>query len=169
MSQKPIQTLCQLLVLAIVVAVSMARPSEILESQVCIFFFFSLSLSLFTPSLSFSFSFFQKIFSYANSYENQIFHYSIQAVAENEAASIADLEKIYNSFYRPLQYTAYDEPNSLERSNFQYRPVYQNSIFKSSAANRGSLPLWEPYQQLVTKRQARYRQCYFNPISCFRK
>lgn len=88
-----------------------------------------------------------------------------QVLAENEANAM-ELEKIYNAIYRPLQYTVYDEPNALERLSFKSAPVFRRSAYDNGggAASSGNYP--GPYR----KRQAqRYRQCYFNPISCFRK
>lgn len=86
------------------------------------------------------------------------------------------MEKSY-PFYRPmqtLQYYNYDEPNSLDRYQVQYRSLYGGNPFGSIRGGGGSggsasFPVWDPYRQLVSKRQTRYRQCYFNPISCFRK
>lgn len=85
------------------------------------------------------------------------------------------MEKSY-PYYRPmqtLQYANYDEPNSLDRyQQYQLRSFYPSGAFGSRGGGGGgssNLPVWDPYRQLVSKRQTRYRQCYFNPISCFRK
>lgn len=74
------------------------------------------------------------------------------------------MEKFYSS-YRFPQYFGIEEQAPVDRLPYQYRPAYQNSGYSGNSG----LPYWEQYRQLVTKRQSRYRQCYFNPISCFRK
>lgn len=81
--------------------------------------------------------------------------------------SVADLEKFYSSYRMPA-YIGVEEPNSLERLQLQYRanPFNPNNLFSGAAAPGA---LWDPLRQLVNKRQTRYRQCYFNPISCFKK
>lgn len=81
--------------------------------------------------------------------------------------SIADLEKFYSSYRLPA-YIGVEEPNSLERLQLQYRanPLYANNMLGGIGGAGG---YWDPLRQLVNKRQTRYRQCYFNPISCFRK
>lgn len=84
------------------------------------------------------------------------------------------MEKSY-PYYRPmqaLQYYNYDEPNALDRYHLQFRSFYPTSPFRGDSigsSGSGNFPVWDPYRQLVSKRQTRYRQCYFNPISCFRK
>lgn len=39
-----------------------------------------------------------------------------------------------------------------------WNPFYLDDIGGDDASN-----------QMIIKRQAKYRQCYFNPVSCFRK
>lgn len=78
--------------------------------------------------------------------------------------SIADLEKFYSSYRFPA-YIGVEEPNPLERLQLQYR-ANPNNIFNGAG---GAANYWDPLRQLVNKRQTRYRQCYFNPISCFKK
>lgn len=80
------------------------------------------------------------------------------------------MDKVY-AFYKPLQYyTYYDEPNMVDRTQLQSRSNYPSSPYKGSGGgNLGSLSMWDANRLLMSKRQARYRQCYFNPISCFRK
>ncbi|XP_030384485.1 uncharacterized protein LOC115631790 [Scaptodrosophila lebanonensis] len=46
----------------------------------------------------------------------------------------------------------------------QYRPSYNGYLRSPSYGNMNEL-----YRLPESKRQVRYRQCYFNPISCFRK
>ncbi|XP_017032719.1 uncharacterized protein AstC isoform X2 [Drosophila kikkawai] len=46
----------------------------------------------------------------------------------------------------------------------QYRPSYSAYLRSPTYGNMNQL-----YRLPETKRQVRYRQCYFNPISCFRK
>ncbi|EDW29109.1 GL18596 [Drosophila persimilis] len=46
----------------------------------------------------------------------------------------------------------------------QYRPTYSAYLRTPSYGNMNEL-----YRLPESKRQVRYRQCYFNPISCFRK
>ncbi|KAH8276392.1 hypothetical protein KR018_000279 [Drosophila ironensis] len=46
----------------------------------------------------------------------------------------------------------------------QYRPTYSAYLRTPTYGNMNEL-----YRLPETKRQVRYRQCYFNPISCFRK
>lgn len=84
--------------------------------------------------------------------------------------SIGDLERSIPLF-RPLQnmqYYNYDEPRQLDRFQLQFRPYYPSTTYRGSS-NMGVGGGWDPYQTPVNKRQSRYRQCYFNPISCFRK
>lgn len=84
---------------------------------------------------------------------------------------LTDFEKSFP--YRPIpssQYFNYDEPSPLDKYQMQYRSFVPNGpIFRGGGGGSASLPLWDTYRQLVSKRQTRYRQCYFNPISCFRK
>ncbi|XP_016990420.1 uncharacterized protein LOC108052518 isoform X2 [Drosophila rhopaloa] len=46
----------------------------------------------------------------------------------------------------------------------QYRPTYSAYLRSPTYGNVNEL-----YRLPESKRQVRYRQCYFNPISCFRK
>ncbi|XP_055295589.1 uncharacterized protein LOC129565119 [Sitodiplosis mosellana] len=86
---------------------------------------------------------------------------------------VSDVDRSY-PYYRPmqaLQYFNYDEPNSVDRYQLQYRSFVPNNPGFGARGGGGSsnFPVWDSYRQLVNKRQTRYRQCYFNPISCFRK
>ncbi|XP_031623836.1 uncharacterized protein LOC116341107 [Contarinia nasturtii] len=87
---------------------------------------------------------------------------------------MSDLEKNSYPFYRPMQSFQYfnmDEPT--DRYQMQFRSFYPTNTLGMRGGSGGNLnfPLWQldPYRQLVSKRQTRYRQCYFNPISCFKK
>lgn len=95
----------------------------------------------------------------------------MQEVQETQP-SVSDIEKFY-SIYRSPQYFNMDDENSMDRlqqyQNRLYSGIPFSAIGRNNAPNALPLPLWNPYRQLVTKRQSRYRQCYFNPISCFRK
>ncbi|XP_075151916.1 allatostatin C [Haematobia irritans] len=73
-----------------------------------------------------------------------------------------DLDDLRSLYYDvPMQPNVY--PNlpmdRLQMMIAQYRPT---SYLRSPSAN-------ELYRLPEAKRQVRYRQCYFNPISCFRK
>lgn len=100
-----------------------------------------------------------------------VFRFLVQEVQEAQP-SISDIEKFY-SIYRSPQYFNMDDENSMDRlqqyQNRLYPGIPLSAIGRNTAPNALPLPLWNPYRQLVTKRQSRYRQCYFNPISCFRK
>ncbi|XP_059221020.1 allatostatin [Stomoxys calcitrans] len=73
-----------------------------------------------------------------------------------------DIEDLRSLYYDvPVQQNLY--PNlpidRLQMMIAQYRPT---AYLRSPSSN-------ELYRLPETKRQVRYRQCYFNPISCFRK
>ncbi|XP_076360971.1 uncharacterized protein LOC143252545 isoform X1 [Tachypleus tridentatus] len=62
---------------------------------------------------------------------------------------------------------------SNEYKNAQYNARLQRELANNLAlllAGEEDLP-WPPYGDrfVQSKRQIRYNQCYFNPISCFRK
>lgn len=60
-----------------------------------------------------------------------------------------------------------EDNNPLERLQMQ---MAKNPLYSSSINGGGSLPYWDPMFRIPEmKRQVRYRQCYFNPISCFKK
>ncbi|XP_073824871.1 allatostatin C [Musca autumnalis] len=72
---------------------------------------------------------------------------------------IDDLRSLYYDL--PVQQNVY--PNlpldRLQMMIAQYRPT---SYLRSPISN-------DVYRLPETKRQVKYRQCYFNPISCFKK
>lgn len=93
------------------------------------------------------------------------------STALDNQLGLTEFEK--NFPYRPVpsaQYFNFDEPSPIEKYQMQYRSFYPSApIFRGGGGGSASLPIWDTYRQLVSKRQTRYRQCYFNPISCFRK
>lgn len=154
MSQTSMQKVYQLLIFGILIGLSVSRPNGNVESQVIS----SIIILLFGIALSFSLFFLD----------------FVQESSDNQLTS-SDVEKTI-PYYRPLpsmQYYTFDEPGALDRYRMQpSRSFYQTSPFRSGGSIGGgaaNFPVWDPLQQLVSKRQTRYRQCYFNPISCFRK
>lgn len=76
-----------------------------------------------------------------------------------------DVDEVRNSYYElpvPAAYSAVPF-DRLQMLIAQYRPTsYIRTPGWSSGMN-------ELFRMPETKRQVRYRQCYFNPISCFKK
>ncbi|XP_014086385.1 uncharacterized protein AstC isoform X3 [Bactrocera oleae] len=76
-----------------------------------------------------------------------------------------DVDEVRNTYYElpvPSTYSAVPF-DRLQMLIAQYRPTsYIRTPGWSSGMN-------ELFRMPETKRQVRYRQCYFNPISCFKK
>ena len=80
---------------------------------------------------------------------------------------MAELPKYYSSYRFPGAggYIGVEESMPLERMQLQ---ALRNSLYPGNGLSGGSA--WEPMFRIPEmKRQVRYRQCYFNPISCFKK
>ncbi|XP_017473348.1 PREDICTED: uncharacterized protein LOC108364261 [Rhagoletis zephyria] len=76
-----------------------------------------------------------------------------------------DLDEMRNSYYEmPASATYSGVPlDRLQMLIAQYRPT---SYMRTPGWNSG---MNELFRTPESKRQVRYRQCYFNPISCFKK
>jgi hypothetical protein len=75
------------------------------------------------------------------------------------------------STYNSLQNYPLTDDVPLDRLQMQLLAQYaqnSNSIIGSNAGGGGG-NYYDLYRTPEIKRQIRYRQCYFNPISCFRK
>lgn len=95
-----------------------------------------------------------------------------QEALENQP-SISDLEKLYSS-YRVPAYFNIDDENPLQRLQYQYRFARRGPPLVGRGAEYNLLPNYRQYRtmlSMMTKRvpSPRYRQCYFNPVACFRK
>uniref|UniRef100_A0A6J0RL48 uncharacterized protein LOC105229362 n=1 Tax=Bactrocera dorsalis TaxID=27457 RepID=A0A6J0RL48_BACDO len=98
--------------------------------------------------------------------------HSIESRPQNALGNVQDLDnfgqdvdEVRNSYYElpvPSTYSAVPF-DRLQMLIAQYRPTsYIRTPGWSSGMN-------ELFRMPETKRQVRYRQCYFNPISCFKK
>lgn len=100
-----------------------------------------------------------------------------QSAIENQDSSaetqpaMSDFQKYYSSYRFPGAggYMGVEETNPLDRMQMQ---VMRNSLYSGNSGNGlntpGSAAYWDPIFRIPEmKRQVRYRQCYFNPISCF--
>jgi len=90
-----------------------------------------------------------------------------QESAENQpsVSDLQNLQKFYTSYRLagPGGYMGVEESSPIDRLPLQ---------FVRSPSNGGGniASYWDPMFRLPEmKRQVRYRQCYFNPISCFKK
>lgn len=96
-----------------------------------------------------------------------------QEELENQPG-ISDLEKFYSS-YRVPQYFNLDDENPMQRLQYQYRFGRRAPpALGTRAEDFNLLPAMRQYRtmmSMMTKRvpSPRYRQCYFNPVACFRK
>lgn len=165
MSQINMQKTYQLLIVVMLIGLSMARPNGNIESQVknrLIAFHFTLISNMVIKWIKTIFSAF-----------SLLLNFTLKTETSDSQLGLSDMEKSF-PYYRPmqnLQYYTYDEPNTLDRYQLQYRSFYPSApVFRGGGGGgSSSFPVWDPYRQMVSKRQTRYRQCYFNPISCFRK
>ncbi|KAJ6646952.1 Allatostatin [Pseudolycoriella hygida] len=90
-----------------------------------------------------------------------------QESAENQpsVSDLQNLQKFYTSYRLagPGGYMGVEESSPIDRVPLQY--FRSPSVGGNNMAN-----YWDPMFRLPEmKRQVRYRQCYFNPISCFKK
>lgn len=81
-------------------------------------------------------------------------------------SDLQNLQKFYTSYRLagPGGYMGVEESSPVDRLPLQF--------MRSPSGNGGGnvAPYWDPMFRLPEmKRQVRYRQCYFNPISCFKK
>jgi hypothetical protein len=79
--------------------------------------------------------------------------------------NVSDLRRFYNglNYQGTSSQISPEEQLALDRLNLQ---LLANYMQNSAPVGGWSDPL---YRSPEMKRQVRYRQCYFNPISCFRK
>jgi len=91
-----------------------------------------------------------------------------QESAENQpsVSDLQNLQKFYASYRLaggPGGYLGVEESSPIDRLPMQY-------LRSSSTGANNIASYWDPMFRLPEmKRQVRYRQCYFNPISCFKK
>ncbi|XP_037042233.1 uncharacterized protein LOC119078680 [Bradysia coprophila] len=79
--------------------------------------------------------------------------------------SVADLQN-FQKFYTSYRLAGPDGYMGVEESS----PVDRLALQYLRKPSNGGGPYWDPMYRLPEmKRQVRYRQCYFNPISCFKK
>lgn len=86
------------------------------------------------------------------------------------------MQKFYSSYRYPGagSYMGVEETAPIDRLQMQVmrNPYYSggaNSVNALSSPGSAAA-YWDPmYRIPEMKRQVRYRQCYFNPISCFKK
>ncbi|XP_034098787.1 uncharacterized protein LOC117564212 isoform X1 [Drosophila albomicans] len=82
-----------------------------------------------------------------------------------EQQDVEDVRNAYAGYEMPAQAIYPNIPmDRLQMLFAQYRPTYSAYLRSPSYGNMNEL-----YRLPESKRQVRYRQCYFNPISCFRK
>ncbi|XP_017076369.2 uncharacterized protein LOC108111413 isoform X2 [Drosophila eugracilis] len=83
-----------------------------------------------------------------------------------DGQEIEDVRGAYGGAYdMPAQAIYPNIPmDRLQMLFAQYRPNYSAYLRSPTYGNVNEL-----YRLPESKRQVRYRQCYFNPISCFRK
>ncbi|XP_014086384.1 uncharacterized protein AstC isoform X2 [Bactrocera oleae] len=83
-----------------------------------------------------------------------------------------DVDEVRNTYYElpvPSTYSAVPF-DRLQMLIAQYRPTSFDTLNRSYIRTPGwSSGMNELFRMPETKRQVRYRQCYFNPISCFKK
>ncbi|KAG5676513.1 hypothetical protein PVAND_006343 [Polypedilum vanderplanki] len=92
---------------------------------------------------------------------------TIDSQDASDQDSSTDIRRLYNA------YNSYPNPNGIspeERmalNRLQYEMMANYVQNNMPAVNGG----WSDqlYRSPEIKRQVRYRQCYFNPISCFKK
>ncbi|XP_032592044.1 uncharacterized protein LOC6562673 [Drosophila grimshawi] len=91
-----------------------------------------------------------------------------EAAADTDGMETPDAEDVrgaFSGYELPAQAIYPNIPmDRLQMLFAQYRPTYSGYLRTPSYANMNEL-----YRLPESKRQVRYRQCYFNPISCFRK
>ncbi|XP_023164539.1 uncharacterized protein LOC111595188 isoform X1 [Drosophila hydei] len=91
-----------------------------------------------------------------------------EATAETDGLDQQDVEDVraaYGGYEMPAQAIYPNLPmDRLQMLFAQYRPTYSAYLRTPSYGNMNEL-----FRMPESKRQVRYRQCYFNPISCFRK
>ncbi|EDW63927.1 uncharacterized protein AstC isoform X1 [Drosophila virilis] len=91
-----------------------------------------------------------------------------EAGADTDALDTPDVEDVraaYAGYEMPAQAIYPNIPmDRLQMLFAQYRPTYSAYLRTPTYGNMNEL-----YRSPESKRQVRYRQCYFNPISCFRK
>ncbi|EDW78642.1 uncharacterized protein Dwil_GK21245 [Drosophila willistoni] len=76
-----------------------------------------------------------------------------------------DVRGSYGGYDMPAQAIYPNIPmDRLQMLFAQYRPSYSAYLRTPTYSNVNEL-----YRLPESKRQVRYRQCYFNPISCFKK
>jgi len=91
-----------------------------------------------------------------------------QESAENQpsVSDLQNLQKFYTSYRLagPGGYMNVEETSPVDRLPLQF-------MRNPSTGGGGNVAsYWDPMFRLPEmKRQVRYRQCYFNPISCFKK
>lgn len=83
------------------------------------------------------------------------------APEQDSSSEIRRLYNAYNSY--PNNGMSPEERMALNRLQYE---MMANYVQNSMPVGGWSDPL---YRSPEIKRQVRYRQCYFNPISCFRK
>lgn len=84
------------------------------------------------------------------------------AESQPSVQDLQNFQKFYTSYRLagPDGYMGVEESSPVDRLALQYLRKPSN----------GGGPYWDPMYRLPEmKRQVRYRQCYFNPISCFKK
>ncbi|XP_070507072.1 uncharacterized protein AstC [Chironomus tepperi] len=79
--------------------------------------------------------------------------------------SSVDIRRLYNAYnnYPGNNMISPEERMALNRLQYEMMANYVQNMPNAAG--------WSPelYRSPEIKRQVRYRQCYFNPISCFRK
>lgn len=105
---------------------------------------------------------------WCNHYHSFVVGY--QEIIENQP-SISDLEKFYSSYRVPSYFNVDDDDTSIQRLQYRFG---RRTPMGTKSADFNLIPSYRQMRtmlSMMTKRvpSPRYRQCYFNPVACFRK